>query len=89
MFRARNQPHLHLPPGYIGVEYKYEHVFWGHKYNATHEFTTWILVFLFCNGMSLFSLSLSLSNRLDLFGNNFVIGFSVYANHSKYQNIDC
>lgn len=62
MFRARNQPHLHLPPGYIGVEYKYEHVFWGHKYNATHEFTTWILVFCFAmermERRSLLSLSL-------------------------------
>lgn len=31
------------------------------------------------------SLSLSLSNRLDLFGNNFVIGFSVYAERQSLK----
>lgn len=42
--------------------------------------------FLFCNGTNGTSLSsLSLSNRLDLFGNNFVIGFGVCAERQSFK----
>lgn len=35
--------------------------------------------------VALLSLTLFLSNRLDLFGNNFVIGFSVYAERQSLK----